>query len=324
MAETAIEIVAEPSTTTSQRRFTVQTAKEAWPDDPNAGKNALCDKWIAQATEIEEAEIKVGTDQVYVAWAAMDKLSKDAMSAYQAAREPEGVPTGPDFASRFVRPAFEVLSNGEQFVSLASKDTGVTKDEVSQARQVLTNAASLVLGLAKTDFASILAVSREDEPEEKYWIPLLTALNDSAGVLETLCPRMTGVRNAAKTCGLARARDAAGCTVLRDRGEIKALVMWSLGGSLAIDEITVEPASLQKQVKGIGGALIEYLIREAAKANSGAGVNLTLLPIGKLAKKIYKVMGFEPTMPDNEDATWVMKKPAQQTYLKKHHEFETT
>ncbi len=324
MAETAIETVAEPSTTTSQRRFTVQTAKEAWPDDPNAGKNALCNKWIAQASQIEETEIKSGADQVYVAWAAMDKLNKDAMAAYKAAREPEGVPAGPVFASRFVQPALEVLRNGEQFTSLASKDTGVTKDEVNQACQVLTNAAASVLGLAKMDLASVLAVSREDEPEEKYWIPLLTALNDSVGVLEPLCPRMTGVRNAAKTCGLALARDAAGCTVLRDRGEIKALAMWSLAGSLVIDEITVEPESLQRQVKGIGGALMEYLIREAAKANSGTGVNLTLLPIGQLAKKIYKAMGFEPTVPGNEDSTWAMKKPAQQAYLKKHHEFETT
>ena len=324
MTETAVEKAAESGTSISQRRFTVQTAKEAWPDDSNAGKNALCDKWIAQASQSEEAELKSGADHVYVAWTTIAMLNKEAMAAYQAAREPEGVPAGSVFASRFVLPAFKVLRGAGQLTSLASTDRGVTKDEVIQATKVLTNAAASMLGLTKMDLTSVLAISREDEPEEKYWIPLLTALSDSAGVLETLCPRMAGVRNAATTCGLALNRDAAGCTLLRDGGEIKALAMWSLGATLGIDEITVEPESLQKQMKGIGGALMEYLIREAAKADSGAGVNLTLLPIGRLAKKIYKAMGFEPAVPGNQDSTWVMKKPARQAYLEKHREFETT
>jgi hypothetical protein len=242
------------------------------------------------------------------------------MSAWQAARESSGQLAGTAFAARFVQPALSVLSEHETYTALARKDPGVTSAEVSKAEITLGGAAKAMATLSKLDFGSVPALGREEVHDETYWLPLLGALNDSAQVLDTLCPRMMGVRNAATTCGLINAKDSGTCTVLRDDGEIRAIAMWTLDETLFIDEITVEPKALQKQVKGIGGALIEYLVRQAAAAKGGAGVPVTLDPIGDLARKIYTRMGFEPGSV-SPGARWVMRKPAQEAYLKRYTSF---
>jgi len=296
-------------------RFAVQTARTAWPEGPDAGKNALCEAWIAQASEIEKAELESGADRTYVAWASIAALNKDAEAAYRKAGDPGGAPAGSAFAALFVGPAAKILGDPAALVLWAIKHAGLAKEDGDPAKAALAIAAGPVLDLAKKDLGSIPAVRREEE--EAHWVSLLTGLQKSMEVLETLCPRMMSVRNAAKTCGLARERAADGCIVLLDGGKIKALATRTLGAGLTIHEITVEPQALRDKVRGIGGTLMEYLIREAAAAKSGAGVNVTLLPIGHLAMTFYRTMGFEPAEPD-----WVMNAKARQEYLKKHREFE--
>jgi len=320
MSEYSVTKAPSSSSKIPAPRFTVQTAEQAWPQDTRTHRKALCNAWIEQSQRIEESEQKSGSDPVYCAWAVIYGLNVQAMSAYQAARESSGQLTGTAFAARFVSPALSVLSEWEKCTALAKKDQGVTSAEVSKAEFALAAASKELATLSKLDFGSVAAISREDGHEDTYWIPLLTALNESAKVLNTLCPRMMGVRNAATTCGLMNGKESGTCTVLRDDGEIRAIAMWTLDTALFIDEITVEPEALQKQARGIGGALIEYLIRQAAAAKGGAGVPVTLDPIDDLARKIYTRMGFEPSSMDS-GARWVMRKPAQEAYLKKYTSF---
>lgn len=312
-----------PSLPAPGSHFIVRTARMAWPGGPEAGKNALCDEWIKEASAIGDEERRQGADRAYVAWASITGLYSDVCNAYQALGGPGGLALdGPTFAARFVRPAQEVLSGSDMLALWVIKHpeiSGAPEGVAQKVRAALAGAARPVLDLAQKDFSSVPAVGREDAQETQYWSPLTTGLQQSGELLAALCPRMMNVRNAATTCGLARRQDADACIVLYDGQEIRALASRTVGPVLDIHQITVRPRSLQQGVKGIGGVLMEYLIREAAAANSGAGVSVTLEPIGDLAKEIYAKMGFTP----GQDR-WVMGKPAQQKYLITHTVFKAS
>lgn len=223
---------------------------------------------------------------------------------------------GPAFAARLVVPALAILSGWESLVTWAIKNSGAPAEEVGLARAPLAGAAGAVQALARRDFTVTGTIGRGDDYDGEYWGALDGALRTAIGAAATLCPRMMSVRNAATISGQAGKISADRCLLLFDGPAIKALAMRALEGTLHIDEITVEPRSLAGQVTGLGGKLMEYLIREAHAARSGAGVSITLMPVGDLAGKYYRKMGFTPG-----GDTWIMTRPAQQAYLRTHTEF---
>jgi hypothetical protein len=293
----------------------VRPAGEVWPGRADAGKNGLCRAWVAQSAGIEEAE-KAGGDKAYVAWAGLTAALNAVSAAYAAAGEPGGELAGPAFGARLAGPALAILSGWESLVAWAIKNSGAPAEEVRLAREPLAGAAGAVQALARRDFTETGPIGRGDAFDEEYWGALDGALRTAIGAVATLCPRMMSVRNAATISGEASKISADRCLLLLDGPDIKALAMRALEGTLHIDEITVEPRSLAGKVTGLGGKLMEYLIREAHAARSGTGVSITLLPVGDLAKKYYTTMGFTPG-----GDIWVMTRPAQQAYLRTHTEF---
>lgn len=287
-----------------------------WPGRADAEKNKLCDAWTAQSAEIEKAE-RNGNDKAYVAWAGLTAVLDAVSTAYRAAGEQGGELAGIEFEGRLVLPAVKILSGWDALVKWSIKNSGVEGDEVGLVKGPLAEAAAAVQALAKKDFAVVGPIGRGDAFDEEYWGVLDGALRAAIAALATLCPRMMSVRNAGTTSAEARKISADRCLLLLDGSDIRALAMRALGGTLHVDEITVEPRCLAERVTGLGGKLMEYLIREAYAARSGGGVSVTLLPIGDLAKKYYTKMGFTP-----DDDVWIMTRPAQQKYLATHTVFE--
>jgi len=292
-------------------RLTVLTARQAWQDGAEAEKDRLCDAWIRQAEEIAEAE-KNGEDRTYVACARIAGL----IAAVDAALAPGGLDAalaGPDFTRRFISPALEVVGDWASIALWAAKNCGPAEAQVGRAKAALSTAVATMRGLA--DKAALApSIGRTAEDDEGYWGPLDAALRTAKTALEDLCPRMASVRNAATTCGQAKDYGAERCLLLADNGQIRALAMRTIGVTLHVHDLTVEPRALQDKVRGLGGALMEYLIREAAARN----LRITLLPIGDLAKAIYTTMGFAPQASGDD---WELTRPGQLKYLATHRVF---
>jgi hypothetical protein len=160
---------------------------------------------------------------------------------------------------------------------------------------------------------SIAALDREDDHAGTYWDPVMKILARSGTTLIMLGSRMTGVHNVATICGLAQQRDADACLLLCEGERIRALAMRTLGPQYQeVHEITVDPRALQAGERGLGGTLMEYLVREAATAHSDAGVPIRLYPVDGVATTIYSAMGFTAA-----GDYWVMRQQAQQDYLRK-------
>lgn len=228
--------------------------------------------------------------------------------------DPGGALSGPDFNARLSGPALAILSSGKELSLWGTKQGEVPEVQAAVARKILAAAAETVQGLA-VKAAEAAFVGATDEDDVQYWQPLDTALGQAEDGLAILCPRMMNVRNAATTAGQAKDYLAIRCLVLTDNGKIKALAMRTISNTLQVHDITVEPRALQEKAKGLGSALMEYIVREAA----ARGLKVTLLPIGDIAKAIYATMGF--AAPDQGGSDWEMTKPAQQKYLAKHQVF---
>lgn len=287
------------------------TAQRAWPKGPETAKNALCDAWIKQSAEIEEAE-KDGQEGPYVAWRGIRRLRADAVVAVAAAGEPDGL-TGQDFGTRLTAPALAILGRAGVFALWAAKNTKTPKERIGEARQTLAAAAATMQGLAaKAATAASIGVTEDDG--NQYWQPFDTAMGSAEEALTFLCPRMMNVRNAATICGQAKDQFEEHCLVLTDNGVIRALAMRTAtaGVSMQVHDIIVEPRALQQGADGLGGMLLEYIIREAASQK----LTVTLLPVSELAKAIYTSMGFAPV---KGGSAWYLADP--EKYLKKHQVF---
>lgn len=274
--------------------YVVKTAQQHF-EQPKAGMDALFEHWTTSVVSL------------------IEKLpDADAVNHRDLVSLPE-LRSASDLAEcREV--ASGVLKIGRQM--LVSKNLGKHAASLKEALEAVEVAGKCLAATGLSEPPS----DESDSPAAAQWWSHLGKLSEAVNLVRKIALELTPMTGRLKDCGkivgqiMGASVDPKDLLLLLDDGEIVAMAAIGAGvGSIPLHDLVVSPQYIRRSGSGAGGALMEYIARDAKKA----GVGVYLLSLGEAASEVYLKWGFVKS----GEAGMSLHGDALDAFLKKHTVF---